>query len=423
MILRVQHKLLFLAATSFLFVSPYTTLGQQIQQISPDEPTKDAWVAEARCEQGRPLPAYVNDQEFRLCFKVDYKLLRPSPSGEPNESELTIVSYTKLPGKNLSSVGLTVHNSGDYPGLIIEPPRPNGPERPGQWSSSREFVSRLSVQKIAKARKYSIDVSITAESDTKTIDFSLPIAPAPGGALEVAKDSQRSVDCWTGSNCSSLRLTLRNLIPYKLQNGQVKITSSEPLDLVTDEVAMDPNIIAADDSDQVILVLRAQPISLSRIFSGFGKSPKLTATIKYWDEYGRGYSTQSDVYLQIKPNVLVLAIFLLFGVVVGTLIRIDLRRLHKAGLITKRQQWFFAATTFGSGILVCLIALFANLKIVVLDDQNSYSAWDPKVLFLTALVGTIGGIPILYGFLKLPKPPEQAESKPPTKPPDNQSTI
>ena len=405
MSLRVRHIVLFLAATSFLFRSSYTTLGQQPPQISPDEPAKDvAWVAEAICDDGVSLPAYVNDRQFRLCFKVDYKQLRPNPDGRPNESNLTIVSFTKRPGKNLGNVGLTVHNSGDNPGLIIEPPRPNGPERiAGPLSSSKEFVSRLSVQEIAKAHKYSIDVSITSGNDTGTLNLSLPIAPAADGALEVLKDSQRSVDCWTGSNCSSLKLNLRNLIPYRLQNGQVTIASSEPSDLVADEVAIDPKSIAADDSDQVKLVLRAQPMSFSRIFSGFGKSPRLTATIKYWDEFGRSYSTQSDVYLQIKPNVLVLTIFLLLGVVVGTVIRIDLRRLRKAGLITKGQQAFFAATTFGSGILVCLIALFANLKIVVLDDQNSYSAWDPKVLFLTALVGTIGGIPIIYGFLKLPK--------------------
>jgi hypothetical protein len=399
--------LLVLAASS-LFV-PCTTLAQQTQRISPDEPATDhAWIADARCGDGDPEPAYVNDREFRLCFKADYKQLRARPDGQPNAVNLTILSFTKRPGKNLSSVDLAVNNPGDYPGLIIEKPEPQGPEEPaGQSSSSREFVSKVRIQNVARPEKYTIDVTITSGTDTGKLHFVLPIASAPDGALEVLKESQRSVDCWTGSNCSPLKLVFRNRLPYKLQHGQVTITSSDPPDLVADEVTMDPQSIAADDSEQVTkLVLRAQPISLPRIFSGFGKSPQLTATIRYEDEYGRPYSTQAVIYLQVKPNILVLAITLLIGVIAGTVIRIDLRRLRKAGLITKRQQAIFAATTFGSGILVCLIALFANLKIVVLDDQNSYSAWDPKVLFLTALVGTLGGIPIIYGFLKLPKQPE-----------------
>jgi hypothetical protein len=387
--------------------APGTTLAQQLTQISPDEPAKDdTWPAEARCDD--PVPAYVNDQEFRLCFKVNYKQLHPGPDGQPNESELTILSFTKLPRKNLSDVVLTVHNPGDYPGLIIDQPKP-GAERSVGLVSSKEFVGRLTVQNSAKAHKYSIDVSITSEGHIAQLAFTLPIASAGDGVLEVLKDSQKSVDCWTGSDCPPLKLNLRNRLPYKLQNGQVTITSSDPPDLVADEVALTPKTIDAEDSGQVKLVLRARSISLPRIFSGFGKSPQLTVTIKYEDEYGRNYSTQSVIYPQIKPNVLVLAITLLLGVVVGTFIRIDLRRLQRAGLITRRQQAVFAATTFGSGILVCLIALFANLKIVVLDDQNSYSAWDPKVLFLTALVGTIGGIPIIYGLLKLPRQPEPAQ--------------
>lgn len=153
------------------------------------------------------------------------------------------------------------------------------------------------------------------------------------------------------------------------------------------------------------IVLKAKPITLSRIFRGFGR-PEVTARIDYEDEYGRALSTQTMVDLNIRPNILVIGIFLVLGAAIGTLVRIDLGRLQRAGVISKKERAVFAATTFASGIIVCLIALFANIKLVVSSD--SYSAWDPKVLFLTALVATVTGLPILYAYLKLPRPTEPA---------------
>jgi hypothetical protein len=416
MSLWVRHIPLFLALTSFL-LSPGTALAQKqkLQERSPDEPTNDdGWVSEAEVlcknEGGISVKAYVDDRDFRLCLKVDLKQLRPRSDGQPNATPFTILSFTKRTGRNLDKVeGLATQDPGNYPGLSIDPPQvAGGEEKIGQWNSVREFGSKLHVEKVAKSYPYSIAGTITCGDAQTKVSFDLPIASGEEGALEV-RNSQQSMDCWTGSDCSPLKLNMRNRLPYRLQNGQVTVSKSEPSDLVTNQVTMDHVDMAADKLAPINLRLHAQGISLPRIFSGFGKSPEVTLTVQFEDEYGRLYSTDVTVFPQIRPNVLVLTIFLLLGVVFGTVIRIDLRRLQKAGLITKRQQWIFAATTFGSGILVCLIALFANLKIVVLDDQNSYSAWDPKVLFLTALVGTIGGIPILYGFLKLPK---QLEASP-----------
>jgi hypothetical protein len=146
-------------------------------------------------------------------------------------------------------------------------------------------------------------------------------------------------------------------------------------------------------------------MTFARVFSGFGK-PQLTIKIDYKDDYNRVLHSQANMGFQIRPNILVLAIILVLGAVVGTLVRIDLGRLQKAGVISRRERLVFAATTFASGILVCLIALFANIKLVVLNDQNSYSAWDPKVLFFTALIATVSGLPILYAYLKVPRLPE-----------------
>jgi len=123
----------------------------------------------------------------------------------------------------------------------------------------------------------------------------------------------------------------------------------------------------------------------------------------YKGDCGRTLVAFTTAALQIIPNMLVIATFLILGDVIGTFIRFDLGRLQRGGIITARQRIWVAITTFASGVVVCLIALFANIKLIVLTDENSYSAWDPKVLFLTALLATVSGLPILYAYLKIPR--------------------
>lgn len=397
----------------FALLLTHTPMILAQEEKHPDEQQDDPWVADVPCRgterEGR---GYINDHLFILCFKFDEKELQPKAGGSPSSTDLRITSYTNRTNKNLTSIEINVYHAEEHPGLIVEPPVALGPERTtGGLSSMREFKSHLSISGQARSDRYPLTVKITSpDGSAEKFDFSLPVLAASADAVSFEKGSQKAVSCWAGSDCTALKFVLLNKLPYKLEIANVSVSSD---DLLEDKPAALSNKsleVGASPTD-VSMVLKAKPMTLSRVFSGFGQTTPPTLRIDYKDQYGRNLFSQTDLDLQIKPNLIVLAIFLLLGAVVGTIVRIDLGRLQRAGVITRKQRAIFAATTFGTGILVCLIALFANIKLVVLNDQN-YSAWDPKVLFLTALIATVSGIPILYAFLKLP--PQKPEQTSPT---------
>ena len=198
--------------------------------------------------------------------------------------------------------------------------------------------------------------------------------------------------------------------------SDVSVTSDDlleakPLVKVTDA-------IDANSETDITFPLKAKGVTFTRAFNGFGK-PQLKIKVDFKDDFGRVVHTESKMGFSIRPNLLILAIFLVLGAVVGTLVRIDLGRLQRAGVISRKERIVFAVTTFASGILVCLIALFANIKLIVLNE-NAYSAWDPKTLFFTALIATVSGLPILYAYLKIPRQATSTQS-PPQPPPGNEA--
>ncbi|HCX31479.1 MAG TPA: hypothetical protein DHU55_17175 [Blastocatellia bacterium] len=103
----------------------------------PDDQQDDPWVADVPCKGNleREGRGFVNDREFRLCFKFDEKELQPKPGGAPSSADLHIISYTNRTGKNLSAIEINVYHPEEHPGLIIETPVPSGPERrpPGSF--------------------------------------------------------------------------------------------------------------------------------------------------------------------------------------------------------------------------------------------------------------------------------------------------
>jgi len=228
---------------------------------------------------------------------------------------------------------------------------------------------------------------------------------AGGDWLELTKESQKSVECWSGKLCSTLNLVVINKLPYPIELTQVSVTS-EPSDLLQATASSTPLKLKSGNSpQQVTISLQAKPLSFFRALSGL-RIPKAYLNVNYQDQYGRESLQQISMDLEVRPNLVLLATMLLLGAIAGTIVRIDLSRLQKANVITKKQRLVFAFITFATGVLVCVIALFANLRLVVFADQSTYSAWDPKMLFLTSLIGTIGGIPVLYARLKLPSPSE-----------------
>jgi hypothetical protein len=387
---------------TLLFIVAPTTFAQQGNERHPETFTDEPWVAEVICKQ-EAKPGFIDDREFRLCFKFEVSLLQPTTLGTTNSSELTILSYTKKGQGNLSAITLQQVLPEEHPGLSIGPVTPVGPERTSTLSSMRAFRASVQVNQLARSEFYPLTAVI--ESGTAVgdfgIDFKLPVLGANSPLIEIKNKQQALIDCWAGSNCSKLELEVRNTSAYNINILKISVTSD---DLLASAPEGNPLFSLEKNSTphDLDLVMKANPIAPRRIFTGFG-SPKIIMRLDYEDEFHRPLSTVTTANLQIKPNLLVIAIFLVLGAVVGTFVRIDLGRLQRAGVISRRQRILVAISTFVSGLIVCLIALFANIKIIVWSDENSYSAWDPKVLFLTALVATVSGLPILYAYLKLPR--------------------
>jgi len=409
---RNYYVLAFALTLLVAFVS--VSVGKPEEQ-HPEELLDDPWTQEVPC-RGKPERegrGSIGDREFRVCFKFDEKLLQPGSEGSPpNPSDLYVTSYTKKGQHNLTNIDLVRVYPEDYPGLIIGTAGPIGSERgAGPLSSVMEFKIPIQITSQSRSGRYPIAMTITSGTDVgkQRIDFTLPVLNPENASVSVQKKPQAFIDCWAGSECSALELEVRNRLPYKLTISNISI-SSEDLLQNKPSANFDRDIDANSKPRDLNLVMQAKPITFRRVFSGFGR-PKATVRIDFEDQYGRPLSTENIADLEVRPNVLIIAIFLILGAVIGTFIRIDLGRLQRAGIINRRERLVFAATTFASGIIICLIALFANIKLIVSTDQNSYSAWDPKVLFLTALVTTVTGLPILYAYLKLPRQ-EQPPSPP-----------
>jgi hypothetical protein len=346
-------------------------------------------------------------------------MLQPTSVGATNPSELRILSYTKKGQGNLTGITIQRLLPDEYPGLSISSVTAAGPERVSELSSMRAFKTNIYVNNLARSALYPLTLKIESGSAVGEygIELKLPLLAPGTPLLEVKNKQQPSIDCWSGSDCSTLELEARNTSPYKVKALNISVSSD---DLLEGKPQGNPLFELDKNSNphDLNLVMKAKSIALRRVFSGFGR-PKITMRIDYEDEFHRPLSTVTNASLEIKPNLLVIGIFLVLGAVVGTFVRIDLGRLERAGVISRRQRVFVAVSTFVSGLIVCLIALFANIKIIVLSDENSYSAWDPKVLFLTALVATVSGLPILYAYLKLPRaqtapPPPAAPGGTPT---------
>lgn len=401
---------------TLLFLVATTALAQQGNERHPETFTDEPWVAEVICKEDART-GFIDDREFRLCFKFEVSLLQPTSLGTSNSSELTILSYTKKGQGNLSAITIQQVLPEEHPGLSIGPVTPVGPERTSTLSSMRAFRASVQVNNLARSEFYPLTAVIEAGTAVGDfgIDFKLPVLGANSPLIEIKNKQQPVIDCWAGHNCSKLELEVRNNSAYKINLLKISVTSD---DLLASTPEGNPSFDLEKNATphDLDLVMKANSITPRRIFTGFG-APKITMRFDYEDEFHRPLSTVTTANLQIKPNLLVIAIFLVLGAVVGTFVRIDLGRLQRAGVISQRQRILVAVSTFFSGLIVCLIALFANIKIIVWSDENSYSAWDPKVLFLTALVATVSGLPILYAYLKLPRAEATA---PPAANPGNQ---
>jgi hypothetical protein len=403
---------LFLAA---LFCTVTAASAQSSKEVHPDDQTEEMWVNDVPCKERAKIGVIAN-RKYRICIEFIPADLRSNPS-RPNYVPISFESYIKRGDPNLSGIVMRVDHADIYPGLVLEDVRESLPNHDSGQCSITKFTAKIGIKSDARTDNYPLSLIISSGTETAkgAVEFTLPILGADKASLSVTKASDSEIDCWTGSKCSDLQLHFKNDLPYDLTISDVNITSGDLLE--AKPVSKDADSLDANSEKDITFSVKAKPVTFMRAFSGFG-TPKLKMRVDFKDAFGRSIPIEAVMGFQIRPNLLVLAIFLVLGAVVGTFVRIDLGRLQRAGVISRRERIVFAATTFASGILVCLIALFANIKLIVLNDQNAYSAWDPKTLFFTALIATVSGLPILYAYLKIPRPAAQG-AQPPANPQGN----
>lgn len=374
------------------------------------------WLDSVPCKEDiyRRAPTSFSDRRVMVCFEFEPRNLYAGKPDRPQTTDLNIVVYSAGPGNSPTIQSVSPEDPVRQTGLLIEPRFTQPPPDEQQGTAvSRNYPYRLTMNDQARAGFYNVRLSLENKGEVREVFWKVPIGPAPGANEWLEVTGATSVQCWTGGECAPFKIHLKNNLPYHLHVRSIKL-ASEPTNLVGEQPTIETKPVANHTPVSGMLATIApgsvphdfnlmiqSKLSWWKVFEGLGSS-RLDLIVDYQDDFGREYQSKPRVDLQIKPNILILILTLLVGVVFGTVIRIDLRRLEKARYITRPQLIAFAATTIASGILVSLIALFANLKVVVFEDQRMYSSWEPRVLFITGLLGTIGGIPLIYSMLKLP---------------------
>lgn len=382
-------------------------------------PTAPAWLDEVPCtKNNQPSVGQAFDGGSAvLCLEYDAKQLRADPNQERREVPLTITGYTAKNVGPLEILQVSLRSSSQR-GLEFQSQGPGTPAPCPPNCSCRTFKYLVNIiTREVRSDDYHTKVNLQLGKEIQYPEFDLPIA-APGDWLELESHSGSAISCWTGSDCSNLRLKLINKLPWEVNILGIEANNQEGLveDLAKFNQQEQRTIPVDNVPHNIDVKVSAKSLSWSGVFAGFGKAPRADLLVRY-QARGHTFEKTVPVNLQIKPNFLILVITVLLGVFFGTIIRIDLRRLEKSGLINRRQLIAFACTTISTGIFVSLVALLANIKLVAFEEERIYSSWDPRVLFLTGLIGTIGGIPLIYGLLKLPKveTPKPPESSPPEK--------
>lgn len=403
--MRFKFRILVLAAATatMAVVFPARLLADDSPYERREPPP---WLGEVPCkdDKERQKAGLAGEHEFRICFQVPEEKLY-ARENEEVPLDLFITVYAGREAQNLGLTSVTAERPD--PNLIVEPQSTDPPLEHHGLVLWKTYKYRLRLGDGLKPRLHRLKINGVIGKEDFSENYDLPIGAQGEGWVDILNEPPKPVSCWSGwrpSDCEEITLNLTNKLDYPLEIKSIDLSSDSP-GLIANQPLTSAMTLPDNPSPQrFTLTPKSQGISLQSIFSGFGKSPRLSLTIKFKDHYNREPFSKANLDLQIKPNFVVLAIFLLLGAVVGTIVRIDLGRLQKAGVITRKQRLVFAATTFATGVLVCLIALFANVKLIVFNGD--YSAWDPKVLFLTALVATVSGLPILYALLKLPRQSE-----------------
>ena len=363
------------------------------------------WVDEVPCiknpKQSMALPS--GDGNFLLCFDYNPMELTPGPNQEDRVTPLTIRVYTERGKVNAQLISISPPESSGYPGIIVTPR--SGPViEQLKLCTANTYVYDITIQSQARPRPYPIRLNLFYKGvRVEAPPYNLPVYGK--GLLAGSNDNPAMISCWTGQQ-RDLTFGVENKSSYSPLTVKQVTVGSTPDDLVepdTVRLAEERYVGNYGEPAEVKIPIKLKRMSPMQMLFGFGKSPKLNLRIEYNDDYGRPYYLPLNFDLDLKPEPVYLVVALLIGALLGTMMRFDLYRLEKGGFISRRQTVGFAVGAVITGLIISIVAIAANLKLVMFGDQAGYSSFDPRLLLLIALVGTMGGVAILNPFLPLSK--------------------
>jgi hypothetical protein len=259
---------------------------------------------------------------------------------------------------------------------------------------------RFSIAENAEPRGYLIRAQLKYASKDPPPSAELFHLKVGGlGAVKLA-DNTKTVSAMTGETATH-HLEVKAAYQYPVRLRQVTVYS-DPADLVTRvTIPAGVSIWNRKDVETIDVSFPVRAMQLKDWISAFGSENKLQFEFEYEDEEKRVLKSRDSLKLAVRPSVVALISAILLGVLAGTIVKTDLKRLQVEGYITRRQKAFFIVGTSVIGLIAALVALFGEVQISVFKFNGSYDS--PKVLFLIGLAATLAGPPLLYGILKSPK--------------------
>ncbi|HEX7178057.1 MAG TPA: hypothetical protein VF240_22560 [Pyrinomonadaceae bacterium] len=258
----------------------------------------------------------------------------------------------------------------------------------------------FSIAENAEPRSYAIRVQLKyASKDPPPSAESFHLKVGGSGAVRLA-DNTRTVSAMTGE-ITTQHLEVKGAYYYPVRLRQVTIYS-DPADLVARvAIPADVPIRNRKEVETIDVSFPVRKMELKDWISAFGSENKLWFEFEYEDDEKRVLKSRDALKLAVRPSVLALVSAILLGVLAGTIVKTDLKRLQVEGYITRRQKALFIVGTSVIGLIAALVALFGEVQVSVFKFNGSYDS--PKVLFLIGLAATLAGPPLLYGILKSSK--------------------
>jgi len=266
--------------------------------------------------------------------------------------------------------------------------------------STNEYKYLVDIPANTDPRIYVITVKFKYPGD-KNISrtFDLYVGVRNKGKLNVVPDTASTAEFLTGVT-NPYRLELENNFPDFPVNVRSVSIKSEPAGLIENTTVEVPNLtITPLQRGAIDLNLKVASMGFTNLLSGFSESTKMIVQVSYDDSYGHLITDYTyPIKVKVRPRDRVLVIAMLFGVLIGAIIKLYLQRLQQQGIITRREVLVAVAVTSFIGLVVSFVAVVGRIKIIAFDQMGSYD--NPAVIFIVGLAGAVGGAQLLSTFFK-----------------------